>query len=41
MNSFGPVIAELSGLPGTPVRAVEIAGQALPALVQPANANGS
>jgi hypothetical protein len=40
VNSFGPVIAELSGLPGVPVRAVEVSGQALPSIVQQANANG-
>jgi hypothetical protein len=40
VDSFGPVIAELSGLPGTPLRAVEIPGQALPAIVQQASANG-
>ena len=34
VNSLGPVIAELSGLPGTPVRAVEIPGLALPPIVQ-------
>jgi hypothetical protein len=38
--AFGPVIAEVSGLPGAPVRAVEIPGQALPSLVQVANADG-
>ena len=40
VNSFGPVIAELSGLPGTPRRAVEIPGQELPALAAQANADG-
>jgi hypothetical protein len=39
-NSFGPVIAELSGLPGVPVRAVEVPGQALPSIVQQGNGNG-
>src|ERR1035438_1554099 len=33
VSTFGPVIAELSGLPGTPVRAVEVAGQTLPPIV--------
>ena len=40
VESFGPVIAELAGLPGVPVRAVEIPGQALPPRVQAANADG-
>ena len=40
VNAFGPVIAELSGLPGTPVRAVEVSGQALPPIVQQADADG-
>lgn len=40
VNSFGPVIAELSGLPGTPHRAVEIPGQELPSLAAQANADG-
>ena len=35
MNSFGPVMAELSGLPGAPVRAVEVSGLALPSVVRP------
>jgi hypothetical protein len=39
--SFGPVMAELSGLPGAPVRAVEIPGQALPSVVQQANRPGA
>jgi hypothetical protein len=40
VSSFGPVIAELSGLPGAPVRAVEVFGQALPPVVLQANADG-
>jgi hypothetical protein len=40
VNSFGPVIAELSGLPGAPVRSAQIPGQALPSTVQQANGNG-
>jgi hypothetical protein len=38
--SFEPVMAELSGLPGAPVRAIEVPGQALPPLVQQANRPG-
>jgi hypothetical protein len=34
VNAFGPVIAELSGLPGTPVRAINVADQTLPLIVQ-------
>jgi hypothetical protein len=33
VSSFGPVIAELSGLPGVPARAVEVLGSALPPVV--------
>jgi hypothetical protein len=40
VNSFGPVIAELSRLPGAPVRAAQIPGQALPSIVQQVNGNG-
>jgi hypothetical protein len=40
VSSFGPVIAELSGLPGVPARAVEVFGQALPPVVLQANADG-
>jgi hypothetical protein len=40
VNTFGPVIAELSGLPGTPVRAIEVAGQTLPPIVQQAGVDG-
>ena len=40
VSSFGPVIAELSGLPGVPVRAVEVFGQALPPVVLQASADG-
>jgi hypothetical protein len=40
VSTFGPVIAELSGLPGTPVRAVEVAGQTLPPIVQQASVDG-
>jgi hypothetical protein len=39
--ALGPVMAEVAGLPGAPVRAVEIPGQALPAIVQQANGNGA
>ncbi len=39
-SSFGPVVAELSGLPGVPVRALDVSGQALPPVVLQANANG-
>jgi hypothetical protein len=39
VNSFGPVMAELSGL-RAPVRATEIPGQALPSIVQQVNGNG-
>ena len=41
VNSLGPVIAELSGLPGAPVRAVEIPGTALPSIVQQVNGDGA
>jgi hypothetical protein len=41
VRSFGPFIAELSGLRGTPVRAVEVSGQALPSVVQQANGIGA
>ena len=40
VSSFGPVMAELSGLPGAPARAVEIPGQAVPSVVQQANRDG-
>ncbi|MGH3290535.1 MAG: hypothetical protein ACRDP7_01875 [Trebonia sp.] len=40
VHAFGPVIAELSGLPGTPVRAVEVSGQALPSIVAQAGVDG-
>jgi hypothetical protein len=40
VSSFGPVIAELSGLPGVPVRAVEVSGQVLPPVALQANADG-
>jgi hypothetical protein len=40
MHSFGPVITELFGLPGAPVRAVEVPGQALPSIMQQVNGNG-
>jgi hypothetical protein len=39
-NSFGPVFAELSGLPGAPARAVEVQGQSLPSIVLDAGGNG-
>jgi hypothetical protein len=38
--AFAPVIAEVSGLPGAPVRAVEVPGQALPSIVLNVNGNG-
>ncbi|HEX3517220.1 MAG TPA: hypothetical protein VHT26_24780 [Trebonia sp.] len=40
VNSFGPVMAELSGLPGAPVRAVEVSGLSLPSVVQQVYGNG-
>lgn len=40
VSSFGPVIAELSGLSGVPVRAVEVFGQTLPPVVLQAKADG-
>lgn len=40
LNAFKPVIAELSGLPGMPVRAIEVPGQALPAVASQGNADG-
>jgi hypothetical protein len=40
VSAFGPVVAEFSGLPGVPVRAVDVSGQALPPVVLQANANG-
>jgi hypothetical protein len=40
VSAFGPVVAELSGLPGVPVRAVDVSGQALPPVVLQANADG-
>jgi len=40
VSSFGPVMAELSGLPGAPVRAVEIPGLAVPSVVQQAFRDG-
>jgi hypothetical protein len=39
-GSFGPVMAELSGLPGAPVRAVQVSGQALPPVVLQVNRDG-
>jgi hypothetical protein len=38
--SFGPVMTELSGLPGAPARVVEVPGQALPPVVQQAGRDG-
>jgi hypothetical protein len=38
--SFWPVMAELSGLPGAPVRVIEVPGQALPSVIQQANRAG-
>ena len=40
VSSFGPVMAELSGLPGAPVRAAQIPGLAVPSVVQQAFRNG-
>jgi hypothetical protein len=40
LSSFGPVMAELSGLPGAPVRAAQVPGQALPPVVQQAGRDG-
>jgi hypothetical protein len=39
-GSFGPVMAELSGLPGAPVRAAQVPGQALPAVAAQVNRDG-
>jgi hypothetical protein len=39
-KSFDPVVAELAGLPGAPVRAAEVPDQALPAVVLDAGADG-
>lgn len=40
VGSFGPLMAELSGLPGTPVRATEVPDAVLPRLVAEGFANG-
>jgi len=40
VSSFAPLMAEISGLPGTPVRAVEVPGPALPSIVLQVNGNG-
>jgi hypothetical protein len=40
VSSFGPVMAELSGLPGAPVRAVEVSGQHFPPVVLQVNRDG-
>ncbi len=40
VNSFGPVMAEVSGLPGAPARAAEVPVQALPSIVQQVSGNG-
>lgn len=40
VSSFGPVMAELSGLPGAPVRAAQVPGQALPPVVLQVNRDG-
>jgi len=40
VKSFDLVMSELAGLPGTPVRATEVAGQALPAIVLEGSADG-
>ncbi len=40
VSSFGPVMAELSGLLGAPVRAVQVPGLAVPSVVQQANRDG-
>jgi len=41
VKSFDLVMSELAGLPGAPVRAVEVADQALPAVVLDGGANGA
>jgi hypothetical protein len=41
VNSFKPVMAELAGLPGTPLRAVEVSDQILPPVVLQNNSNGA
>jgi hypothetical protein len=40
VSSLGAVIAELSGLPGVPVRAVQVPGQALPSFVLQGSGDG-
>jgi hypothetical protein len=40
VSSFSPVMAEVAGLPGAPVRAVEVPGQALPPGVLMGSGNG-
>jgi hypothetical protein len=40
VNSFKPVMAEVAGLPGAPVRAVNVSGQTLPAAVLDAGSSG-
>ncbi len=40
VNSFKPVMAEVAGLPGAPVRAVEVSDQMLSAAVLQGNGNG-
>jgi hypothetical protein len=40
VSSFGAVAAELSGLPGAPVRATQVPGQALPPVVLQVNRDG-
>ena len=40
VSSVGPIMAELSGLPGAPARAAEVFGQALPSVVPQANRDG-
>jgi hypothetical protein len=40
VKSFDLIMTELAGLPGAPVRAVQVAGQALPAIVLDGSADG-
>jgi hypothetical protein len=40
VNSFGPVMAELSGLPGAPARAAQVLSHSLPSVVLQAGGNG-
>lgn len=40
VSSLRPVLAELAGIPGVPVRAVEVPGQSLPSAVMEDDGNG-